>query len=168
MISEKSINILSHEAFKIARDNKFSFAPDEKTQARLSCGIRGELHEALEVLEQGREEQEVWNNVLGGKLEGFLVEIADYVLRTLSYMRSRGMEYIEQEDTLDKQDNYVMINLLYTVIDFAFIEQTPKRFSSAVHYALQIADFYCSDFEGVILQKMEFNRHRGFLHGKVL
>lgn len=133
--------------------------------------IHTELSEALEELRNGHQWDEIYYNET--KPEGYLVELADAVIRVFDYFGSIGYE-TEAPVLLGDISMHIKNFPAYChkVVSKAYKYQRdiikPILLEDLIHVVYSFFEFHNKNLFDVIELKHNFNVTREYLHGKVL
>ena len=126
------------------------------------CLFHSELSEAMEVLRKGLMDDHLQQYPM------FQVELADFVIRCLDWLGSEN--YSEYEYASDFKISDVMCNIdllawLHNSVSMAldcdsFYETRKYRIAGAVKGCFEYAESKCFDLHQIILEKVEYNKHR--------
>jgi hypothetical protein len=124
------------------------------------CLFHSELSEAMEGDRKGLPDDHLPQYPM------FQVELADFVIRCLDWLGSRNAnEYNQTEGAKLDIDNCTMIAFLHKAVSNCMDnngnpEDAEFVLSSVVEYCFQYAEYNEFDLYKIILEKVEYNKHR--------
>lgn len=126
------------------------------------CLFHSELSEAMEGDRKGLMDDHLPHYPM------FQVELADFVIRCLDWLGSRDFKYINHIAIANVSDDEIdLIVFLHDIVSGAYRESKTRNWNSveinlfaAVHGSFAFANMKGFDLHQIILEKVEYNKHR--------
>jgi len=162
------VNLIELQNKIHAQNKELGWWDEERPFSTFVCLFHSELSEAMEGDRKGLMDDHLPEYPM------FQVELADFVIRVLDYLGSKGFIHYQDiyfdDDDMENQNEIELIARLHTGVSMCFQDYIDRNkmvdheakdgLASCVEAAFAFSSYNNINLHKIILEKVEYNKHR--------